>query len=155
MAMRRTKRQTLYEAFLLLWKDIKDIRWAIMLIIAYFVLGLKYLYSLCPMVMITGFPCPGCGLTRAGFRLLRLDFTGAFRMHPFIYLIVVYAGMFGWNRYVRKQKMGKYLNAFLLLLMIGMVIFYIWRMANYFPGDPPMSYYRRNLLRILAGWIIL
>ena len=153
--MRRTFISEVQDVFKILWEDIKDVKWAIMLIIAYFVLSLKYLYSLCPMVMITGFPCPGCGLTRAGFRLLRLDFTGAFRMHPFIYLIVVYAGMFGWNRYVRKQKMGKYLNAFLLLLMIGMVIFYIWRMANYFPGDPPMSYYRRNLLRILAGWIIL
>ena len=72
---------------MLLWKDIKDMKWAVILITAYFALGWKYLYSLCPVVVITGFPCPGCGLTRAGVRLLRLDFAGAFGIQPFIYPI--------------------------------------------------------------------
>ena len=60
-------------------------KWAIILIIAYFALGKYFLYSLCPMVVITGFPRPGCGLTRARFRLLRLDFAGAWRMHPLVF----------------------------------------------------------------------
>lgn len=64
--MKRTFIQTVQNAFRLLWKDIKDIKWAIIVVIAYFVLAKNYLYSLCPMVVITGFPCPGCGLTRAG-----------------------------------------------------------------------------------------
>lgn len=149
VSTKRTFRQTIYEAFLLLWKDIRSMKWAVMTIIAYFMLGRKYLYSLCPMVLITGYPCPGCGLTRAGVMLMQLDFAGAFKMQPFIYLIALFAGVFGWNRYVRKQKMGKYLKLFLGMIMIGMLLFYIWRMLRYFPGDPPMSYYRRNLLHIL------
>lgn len=148
--MKRTFRQTICEAVMLLWKDIKDMKWAIMVIIAYFALGWKYLYSLCPVVVITGFPCPGCGLTRAGFRLLQLDFAGAFWIQPFIYLIALFIGFFGWNRYIKKQKMGIYLKSFLIVIMIGMIVFYIWRMAKFFPGDPPMSYYRRNLLHIFA-----
>ena len=32
-------------------------------------------------------PAPGCGLSRALFALLRLDFAAAFRYHPMIYVL--------------------------------------------------------------------
>lgn len=138
-------------ALKLLWKDIKDVKWAIIIIIAYFVLGRYFLYSLCPMVMVTGLPCPGCGLTRAGSALLRLDFAGAYRIHPFIYPIAGYIAVFGWNRYIMGRRMGKKLKAGLTVLMVLVILFYGWRMWMYFPGEPPMSYYERNLLRFLSG----
>ncbi len=138
-------------ALKLLWKDIKDVKWAIIIIIAYFVLGRYFLYSLCPMVMVTGLPCPGCGLTRAGFALLRLDLAGAYRIHPFIYPIAGYIAVFGWNRYIMGRRMGKKLKAGLTVLMVLVILFYGWRMWMYFPGEPPMSYYERNLLRFLSG----
>lgn len=138
-------------ALKLLWKDIKDIKWAIIIIIAYFALGRYFLYSLCPMVMVTGLPCPGCGLTRAGFALLRLDLAGAYRIHPFIYPIAGYISVFGWNRYIMGRRMGKKLKAGLTVLMVLVILFYGWRMWMYFPGEPPMSYYERNLLRFLSG----
>ena len=138
-------------ALKLLWKDIKDIKWAIIIIIAYFALGRYFLYSLCPMVMVTGLPCPGCGLTRAGFALLRLDLAGAYRIHPFIYPIAGYIAVFGWNRYIMGRRMGKKLKAGLSVLMVLVILFYGWRMWMYFPGEPPMSYYERNLLRFLSG----
>ena len=138
-------------ALKLLWKDIKDVKWAIIIIIAYFALGRYFLYSLCPMVMVTGLPCPGCGLTRAGFALLRLDLSGAYRIHPFIYPIAGYIAVFGWNRYIMGRRMGKKLKAGLTVLMVLVILFYGWRMWMYFPGEPPMSYYERNLLRFLSG----
>ncbi len=138
-------------ALKLLWKDINDIKWAIIIIIAYFALGRYFLYSLCPMVMVTGLPCPGCGLTRAGFALLRLDLAGAYRIHPFIYPIAGYIAVFGWNRYIMGRRMGKKLKAGLTVLMVLVILFYGWRMWMYFPGEPPMSYYERNLLRFLSG----
>ena len=138
-------------ALKLLWKDIKDIKWAIIIIIAYFALGRYFLYSLCPMVMVTGLPCPGCGLTRAGFALLKLDLAGAYRIHPFIYPIAGYIAVFGWNRYIMGRRMGKKLKAGLTVLMVLVILFYGWRMWMYFPGEPPMSYYERNLLRFLSG----
>ncbi len=138
-------------ALKLLWKDIKDVKWAIIIIIAYFALGRYFLYSLCPMVMVTGLPCPGCGLTRAGFALLRLDLAGAYRIHPFIYPIAGYIAVFGWNRYIMGRRMGKKLKAGLTVLMVLVILFYGWRMWMYFPGEPPMSYYERNLLRFLSG----
>ena len=35
----------------------------------------------------TGVPCPGCGMSRAAFALLRLDFSAAFRYHPMIFVL--------------------------------------------------------------------
>lgn len=144
--MKRTFRQIVRDAFELLVNDMKDIKWAIMLVIAYFVFGKYFLYSLCPMVTVTGFPCPGCGLTRAGLRLLRFDFAGAYEIHPMIYPIAVYAGVFGWNRYIRKRKTGIWMKRFLAVLLIFMILFYVWRMMRYFPDRPPMNYYERNLI---------
>ncbi len=43
--------------------------------VAYAVLG-------CPMRLLTGLPCPGCGMTRAWLSVLRLDFAAAFAFHP-------------------------------------------------------------------------
>ena len=41
----------------------------------------------CPVQHFTGVPCPGCGLSRALFALLRLDFAAAFRYNPMIYVL--------------------------------------------------------------------
>ncbi len=136
--------------------DIYDARWAIILIIAcfasYFLFFSHYLYSLCPVRMITGFPCPACGLTRAGFRLLRLDFAGAWEIHPFIYGIVILAALFCLNRYFLKgQPLRRFLYLAAGLTLAGMIVFYLWRIFTRFPGEPPMEYYSGNLInRILT-----
>ena len=75
-----------------------------MLVVAYFAFLKKVLHSLCPMVLLTGFPCPGCGLTRAGFRVLRLDFVGAWRVHPFIFAVIFLIVVFAAERYVCKSR---------------------------------------------------
>lgn len=41
----------------------------------------------CPLQHFTGIPCPGCGMSRALFALLRLDFGAALRCHPMIYVL--------------------------------------------------------------------
>lgn len=37
----------------------------------------------CPFRMMTGLPCPGCGLTRATIALLHLNLHEALALHPF------------------------------------------------------------------------
>lgn len=45
--------------------------------------ALAYILHLpCPIYYITGISCPGCGMTRALFAALRLDFAAAFHYHP-------------------------------------------------------------------------
>jgi uncharacterized protein DUF2752 len=36
----------------------------------------------CPIAMLTGLPCPGCGLTRAALALVTGDLAGALALHP-------------------------------------------------------------------------
>ncbi len=134
--------------------DIYTARWAIILIIAYFAFLHYFLYSLCPVRVITGFPCPGCGLTHAGFCLLRLDFAGAWSVHPFIYPIGILAILFVVNRYFLKgQPLTNLLYVLAILTLAGMIIFYIWRMLTQFPGDPPMDYYTGNLISRIVNLI--
>lgn len=42
----------------------------------------------CVISKIIGRPCPGCGLTRAGLSILRLDFRTAWSFNPTIFLVV-------------------------------------------------------------------
>lgn len=131
--------------------DIKSAKWAMVIIIACFVFFKRIFHSMCPLVVLTGFPCPGCGLTRAGFAVLSLDFAGAWKIHPFIYTFIVFIFLFCINRYFfGKQKMPV-LRRCMIVTLIAMLIFYGWRMYRYFPGEPPMSYYKDNVLqRVIA-----
>ncbi|MBN2432827.1 MAG: DUF2752 domain-containing protein [Acidobacteria bacterium] len=42
----------------------------------------------CPLMNLTGFPCPGCGLTRACELLLRFEWQQALHMHAFVLFII-------------------------------------------------------------------
>jgi len=133
--------------------DIKSARWAIILIIAYFILFRRYIYTICPVVLMTGYPCPGCGMTRAALRLLRFDFSGAWAMHPFIYAVVILGMMFCINRYLLNEKYSRQMKGIIFLTAIAMIVFYIWRMHTMFPVTPPMTYYDGNSLKRLLDFL--
>ncbi len=50
--------------------------------------------SICLSKLLLGMDCYACGLTRAGMRVIHLDFTGAYEYNPLIFivgpLVVVY-----------------------------------------------------------------
>lgn len=123
-----------------LWEDLKRIWPAILVFGLYFLVGRRVLYSLCPSVIFTGFPCPACGLTRATFCILRGDFAGAWELHPFVYAVWLLVIWFVIRRYFL-QKETKSLVKWLTALIVGMILFYIYRMIRFFPGDAPMTYY--------------
>jgi hypothetical protein len=50
---------------------------------------------LCPVAGVLGWPCPGCGLTRAALALLGGHFAAAWRFHPLIYVVVPCVVVFG------------------------------------------------------------
>jgi hypothetical protein len=47
----------------------------------------------CPFLLVTGIPCPGCGMTRAILSALRFDFTAAFGYHPLFPLVILCAAV--------------------------------------------------------------
>lgn len=139
-------KQILADSFSLIWKDIKDYRWMMIAIAVYFGVILKFLHSSCFVVELTGFPCPACGLTRAGFSVMRGEFSAAWQLHPFIYPILCLAILAVIKRYFLKQTL-KSLKKWLILILVLMIGYYAYRMIRYFPGEPPISYYGNNLLR--------
>ncbi len=146
MKERRSLSQVFSDARELLLKDIRSAKWAVVFITAYFVFGRKIFGGLCPVVLVTGFPCPGCGLTRAGLAILKLDFSRAWALHPFIFPIILLVFLFFFNRYILLKKKMPGLKYFAIFVLSSMILFYIWRMLRFFPGEPPMSYYQNNLL---------
>ena len=59
--------------------DLQSWKWGVIVLVLYFGAMKKILYSLCPVVLLTGFPCPACGMTRAGILLLKGDLKAADR----------------------------------------------------------------------------
>lgn len=146
--VKRRPKQVIRDAVLLAKKDLKSAWIAIVLIGVYF-LTLHFLAdSSCPVVMVTGYPCPACGLTRAGIALLSGQFLTALSVNACIYPLALLAMLFLTRRYLL-LKSTKQLKVYLIVVMVGMIFYYIYRMATQFPGDPPMSYYQGNFLRFL------
>lgn len=55
-------------------------------------MGLAGVKIPCPVLQVTGHPCPGCGLTRATFAMFRGDWRSMFQLHPFAPVFAVFWG---------------------------------------------------------------
>lgn len=108
--------------------------------------------AFCPSVLISGFPCPGCGMTRAVLYLFRGQFARSWALNPAAVLWVLWVLLFAYNRYV-KGRSPKFLMRLFLGILVFMVVAYIVRMGQYFPDRPPYVYTGDNLFaRILPGY---
>lgn len=126
----------------------------------FLVLGFSLIYYLiihgifgafCPLLLITGFPCAGCGLTRAALFLLQGQALRAFRINPSIFLVIAFLLYCGYFRYIKGRPV-KGMNMTLGILVAGMLVIYGYRMYLYFPDRAPYVYWSGNLL---ARWIPL
>ena len=98
----------------------------------------------CVIKWIIGYPCPGCGMTRAVFSLIQFDFIQAFRYNPFVYLLpFLFLGIaFQHIDFVKKIISNKWLAIGIASLIL---IAYILRFVYIYPA-PPMDFYEHNLL---------
>ena len=235
--MKRSGIQIFSDGIKLLLNDIRSIKWALIFISVCFVFFEITAGSICPVYALTGYPCPGCGLTRAGICVLRLDFAGAWELNPFIFPIGILLAAYAVNRYILKafchrksdrpiqgeeppersvliqskseddagegvleyigapeqrtmvqrapesgagnsgleyfvppeqrvwkniiygenidkikymklpgqNNLRRWLDCCAVLVLAGLIIFYVWRMISCFPGEPPMVYNEENL----------
>lgn len=100
---------------------IKD-RLLLMLYLAGIYLLLSLLGIGCPLKFITGIPCPGCGMTRAYYSLLRLDIHQAFHYHPLFILAPPMVLLFLFDFYI-KPRLLKMSWIFILILFISIYLF--------------------------------
>ena len=106
--------------------------------------------KLCPFAIISGHPCPGCGLTRATVALLQGHLAEALRFHPLsIVISPLFCAMFGYNAlvYVREGRwaasegvQGRWVTAGALALTALLVVVWIARFLGAFVAAAPCRY---------------
>ena len=106
-------------------------------------------HRFCPVVILTGFPCPGCGLTRAFFNLFLLHPIRALEYNPSYPFWAAMAVGFFIRRYVqgKSTKVLRYPMIMVCVITIGV---YIWRITHLFPGKEPMVYFHGNVFARLV-----
>lgn len=128
------------------WKDIKNFRAAIFIFLLYQIIARSVFHAFCPQLILTGFPCAGCGLTRAVLCILQGQFVRGLRLNPAAPLWICFLSWFFINRYVRGVY-DKRTAVWLCLVCVVTFAIYVYRMRCCFPGEPPLVYYRNNILR--------
>ncbi len=135
-----------------IFRDIRHWRVGLIVFIVYWTSVNLIFHAYCPLRLLTGFPCPACGLTRAGAAVLLLHFADAWAYHPMIFVILpvlLYVILF---RYVlgRKVPGGKLIA---ILILVALFIVYPVRMSLYFPDDHGLYLYESNLTaHFVPGW---
>ncbi len=87
----------------------------------------------CPIKFLTGIPCPGCGMTRAIVSALRLDFAGAFSLHPLFPIAPLFI-VYLFTEDLIPKGASKYLGITFGVLFIGVYVFRI-----FFTNNPVVS----------------
>ncbi len=129
-------------------EDVRNYGRGVLLAVLYVSVG-AFGVPVCPMVLMTGLPCPGCGMTRAAALFLKGDWLGAWRMHPFFYALLILLLLAAFYRYAlgRPAPGMRFFAPAALTLAIA---FYGRRMALYFPDREPMVYFKGNALSFLT-----
>ena len=126
-------------------QDIKDYYVGVLLFIGYSIVVRHVFHAFCPMLIITGIPCAGCGMTRAICCILTGQLQRGMDLNPAAPFWIVWFVLWGIERYIfgRNRKWILYLLAFVCVITL---LIYIIRMSTQFPSYPPMTYYRGNIL---------
>ncbi len=132
-----------------IWKDIKKYRWPILGFLIYYGISHYFWGAYCPMLLITGIPCPGCGMSRAIFFVFTMQFSRAWAMNPIAFLWAPFLLLFFIVRYVLGKRVKK-MQGLLIAILFATILYYCYRMLFVFPASPPMVYRYNNLLHLIS-----
>ena len=131
------------------WPDMKASGLAGAVFLVYYQIVHSVFDAFCPMLVLTGIPCAGCGLTRAALYLLRGKGVRAAHINPSIFLILFFLLYCGYYRYMKGEKVKRFGLA-LGILVAGMLAVYGCGMYRYFPDRAPYVYQGNNAA---ARWV--
>jgi hypothetical protein len=103
---------------------------------------------LCLVATFLHVPCPGCGLTRAAFAMMRGDFRRAFELHPLSWLVVpllaliVVGHAVGYVRtgraWAAAARVSRWSEAAMAIVALLLVAVWIARFCGSFGGPVPV-----------------
>lgn len=125
--------------------DLKAFYPAIIAFAIYNIIVRKMFHAYCPFLILTGFPCAGCGMTRAVFYILTGRIRRGMALNPAAPMWIVFLLWFFAERYLRGRT-PKYVKAVLAMVTVITFGIYLYRMIHFFPGSPPLVFYRNNLI---------
>lgn len=135
-------------------QDMKSVSWLLLAVTLFMFVMNRVLGGICPIKLLTGIPCPGCGMTRALFYLFAGNWMLSFQMHPLAAVWVVFGLYLALMRYWYRKK-PKGLLLMLIILCTAMFGVYLYRMLTIFPNLEPMTYGNKNgILRPLITQIL-
>lgn len=87
----------------------------------------------CVFRLMTGIPCPGCGMTRAWLAALRLDFAAAFAYHPLFWVVPIAFVLAFVREEVASSKLKRGIDIVVIVLCVLVVAVWIVRLVS--PAD--------------------
>ena len=111
----------------------KRIKEYAILAIFFFVVLLLYIFNIpipCIFHKITGFYCPGCGITRMFISIFQLDFKQAFNYNEFAFCLLVISIIYliiNTIYFIITKKQIKIPNIIIYIILICLIIFGIIR----------------------------
>ena len=87
----------------------------------------------CIFRSVTGFPCPGCGMTRAVFCIITLDIPSAAHYHPMVFFLPILF-LFIWKdgRLFRSCRLN---SAVLISIGVLFLVTYLIRLLLFYLGN--------------------
>ncbi|MBQ4536207.1 MAG: DUF2752 domain-containing protein [Lachnospiraceae bacterium] len=129
-----------------IWTDLRNNYIALLVVLAYMGITQFLFHTVCPVAIMTGHPCPGCGLTRASILLFTGHPVEAFTMNPSVFawwFLILYLII---CRYFLGKK-ARGMTVFLTLTCLLTLCIFVWRMWH---GDM-VSVPTQGLLPFLPG----
>lgn len=107
-------------------KKIKE--YLILIIIWIFFFFLLFTQELkCVWHEVTGFYCPGCGITRMALSLMSGEIYQAFRYNPLLFLLIVCGIIYVVYSLIRYRKIKKIDNKIVIMIVVITILYGILR----------------------------
>ena len=96
----------------------------------------------CPLLKLTGWPCPGCGLTRAVLALLHGEWKKSLTLHAFAPILLAALALIGIASFLPQQQRQRFADTveniekrtrLSAVLLIGLVAYWLVRLL--FPAS--------------------